>query len=170
MTNDDYDPGPLYEPPSYRRRRQSRGEQDDAWAAADEEDFYDDGADIEDYAAGYVDHERTRQQERADAPENWQDGEQWSSSVNRARARGQYPRRANYDRDAVYGRSPTHYRDRMKRGEYGEYHTAHRAPYESASGSKRGLHIPFWQVLLIVSLVLGALLAAALACITILLL
>ena len=156
MSNDDYDPGPPYEPPSYRRRRQRKGEHDDAWAAADEDDFYDDGVEIEDLAAGYVWDDKQRERGR-------------SNSRSRHDAR--------YNRGDVYRRSPSHYRDRMKRGEYGEYRAdAHPdkpkrgpLPYESSPGQNWGTNIPFWQIVILVTLALLAFLAVALACVTLLL-
>jgi hypothetical protein len=198
MGHDEYDPGTPHDPPPYRRRRQRRDEIDDGWAAADEDDYYDDGVEIEDLAAGYVDHEQREQRrrhtestERDHIPDpdvdpgssGWTDDDRWSPSVERVRERGRlgsqahrrqrYGRDVGYDRADVYGRSPTYYLDRMRRGEYGEYRDKPKrgvSPYESSPGQGWGLTIPFWQIMIIVVLALFALLAAALACISVLML
>ncbi len=128
MGNNEYDPGTPYDPsPRRRRRRREWNEQDDAWAAADEDDFYDDGVEIEDLAAGYLWDDEKLDPDSPPVPD-WHDGENWSPPVERARERSRsrhprYNRGAQVDRDNVYSRSPTYYRDRMKRGEYGEFHS-----------------------------------------------
>ncbi len=103
------------------------------------------------------------------------------SSVRRVRDRR--PPAARYDYAPLTDRydphrSPTYHRDRARRIEYGEYYDPQRTvppeatrrsyPASFAQGGVRGL--PYWQILAIVLLSVLALLAAALACASVLLL
>ena len=53
----------------------------------------------------------------------------------------------------MYDRSPTHYRDRMKRGEYGEYREKPKRPPAHAGASypiyRTASGIPLWQVMMV---------------------
>lgn len=131
-----YDPGDLYDsPPSRRRRRAYRRESefDDAWAAADEDDAYDDAVEIEDLAAGYLWEDRDRLGMERDTPDD------------RPVALGPLP--------------PSARRLRARR----------RPPRDARVLPERGPAsppnpLPFWAILLLVILGIGAMIAVGLAC------
>ena len=170
----DYDPGTPHDPPPHRRRRQSDSEHDDAWAAADEDDLADPGADIEDLAAGYQweDRDPHGRERSPDEPIQYPydiAGDR-TAPAGRRRWRAPIPHsartRQRHDRDNVYADSPSYHRDRAKRGEFGEFVDSPRRRRESAPGPMQslGLTIPYWQILIVVILAIFAVLAAVLAC------
>ncbi len=191
-----YDPGEPYEPPSHRRRRQRYDAADDGWAAADEDDLDDDGVEIEDLAPGYVDHEQDGRRYDDDGsdwtppPYSRRRARDYPadrrSRYDREPRGGRKPRaesRSRYGHRSPYGDNRTYHRDRASRGEYGEYHDerrygeypakrkreSDRTDYPADYGLLGGMQgIPFWQILLVVSLAVFALFAAALACASIL--
>lgn len=169
----DYDPGMPYEPPPYRRRKQRYGAEDDAWAAASEDAYYDEDFAPGELAAGYVDHELDERWARAD------DDDGWTPPPYRGRSRRRswrdQPRapRPRYDHRPLYPDSPTYHRDRARRGEYGMHYDKPKrgAPVSTYSPLReRVAGIPFWQILVVVILGIVALLATMLACVSILLL
>ncbi len=151
-----YDPGEPYDgPPPRRRRRDYRheSEEDDAWAAASEDARDADGLSVEDLAAGYVWEDRDRYGVDHDAPDD--------DNAALPRPHRDDPRR--------YTRSPSYHRDRARRGEYAEYWGTPAPPKpkrERSAASRQD--IPFWQILILVILVLFAVLAVTLACASVL--
>lgn len=150
-----YDPGDLYEsrPPRRRREYRREGESDDAWAAADQDQLDGQGADIEDLAAGYL----------------WEDDERYGvkgQSVQRPADRAALPP------PTYQGRARRSYRPRRASsltawlGGRGASPGSPRRGPSPASGPVQ--HIPYWQILLIVTLGMLALLVTVLACAAIL--
>jgi len=139
----EYDPGDLYEPPPPRKRRRPylrENELDDAWAAAAEDDAFDDAVEIEDLAAGYVWDDRDRlgvERDSADVPGDLPPGlGPLPPSTRRAR-----PRR----------RSVSPARSALPRPD--------REPAPPPGG------LPFWGILILVILAIAALIAVGLACV-----
>jgi hypothetical protein len=143
-----YDPGDLHEPPPPRKRRRRsylrESELDDAWAAAAEDDAFDDAVEIEDLAAGYVWEDRDRLGVERDPPAD-DPGDSPAGlgplppSVRRGRPRR---RAASLARAALPQPDPD--------------------PAPSPGG------MPFWGILLLVILGIGALIAFGLACVFVL--
>jgi len=149
-----YDPGDLYEgrPPRRRREYRRESESDDAWAAADQDQLDGQGADIEDLAAGYL----------------WEDDERYGvkgHSVQRPADLGPLP--------------PPTYQGHVRRQR--PRSTSSLAAWLGIRGSSPGSprrgaspasgpapHVPYWQVLLVVTLGMLALLVTVLACAAIL--
>lgn len=144
-----YDPGDLYDPPPRRRRPYGQeNEIDDAWAAADEDDLDDPGADIEDLAAGY----------------HWEERDQYGlghSDTEPAPDLGPLPsrppRRGHFRPPVTPVPSVPARRDPGPR--------RLNAPGRLAP---QPFHMPFWQILLLVILGVMALFAVVLAVVSVL--
>ncbi len=145
---DDFEPGDLgnlYDtPPPRKRRRRARwreSELDDAWAAADEDDAYDDALELEDLAAGYVWEDRDRLGVEPDPLDGQPD--------ERPAGLGPLPvspRRGHPRRRVV---SPT----RASRPQ------PDREPVPVPGP------VPWWGIVLLVTLAIGAVIAIGLACV-----
>jgi hypothetical protein len=141
----EHDPGDLYEPPPPRKRRRRsylrENELDDAWAAAAEDDAFDDAVEIEDLAAGYVWDDRDRLGVERDSADD--------DSGDLPSGLGPLPpsaRRAHPHRRSVSpARSALPQRDRE--------------PAPPPGG------LPFWGILMLVILAIAALIAVGLACV-----
>jgi hypothetical protein len=85
---------------------------------------------------------------------------------------GVVPRRRHYRSrrmSSAYYDSPTYHRDRTHQGEYAEYVDKPKRDWtEPMRQQVPGLHVPYWQILILVILGLVAVLAVALACVSIL--
>jgi hypothetical protein len=162
-----YDPGEPYDGPPPRRRRPYRRESefDDAWAAADEDDVYDDHVEIEDLAAGYLWEERDRYGVEQDEPASRRQPDlgPLPPSAQRFYERRHVSRRnlphQTVDRDQLYANSPSYRKSQRN--------TIDRALARLDTDDSRlpGVlsHIPFWGILLLVLLGFVALLVAILA-------
>jgi hypothetical protein len=147
MRRNEYDPGMPYDPPP-RRRRPLGDEYDDAWAGGDDDDIFDDGA-------GYSWEDPAHGARRHDLPEP-------EIPLSRRRYRSRRAYRPPYGR-------PTYHRDHARYGEYGEYYEKPKRDLSSDTGwYGTGLHIPFWQILILVILGLTAFLVTMLACVSVL--
>lgn len=144
---DDFEPGDLgnlYDTPPPRKRRRARwreSELDDAWAAADEDDAYDDAVELEDLAAGYVWEDRDRLGVEPDPLDGQPD--------ERPAGLGPLPvspRRGRPRRRVV---SPT----RASRSQ------PDREPFPVPGP------VPWWGIVLLVTLAIGAVIAIGLACV-----
>jgi len=144
---DDFEPGDLgnlYDTPPPRKRRRARwreSELDDAWAAADEDDAYDDAVELEDLAAGYVWEDRDRLGVERDPLDDQPDERPAGLGPLPAS-----PRRGRLRRRAV---SPTR---------------ASRPQPDRESVPVPG-PVPWWGIVLLVTLAIGAVIAIGLACV-----
>ncbi|HEX3051785.1 MAG TPA: hypothetical protein VHP83_14095 [Aggregatilineaceae bacterium] len=176
----DYDPGSPFDDYDQRRRRSRRrrteNEIDDAWAAADQDDLYDDAAEIEDLAAGYVD-------DRLRPPRDSMNTEQISlrdlgpikGAARRLqeRTRHQPPRqeriRRHYDPEEAYADSPSYQAnkrnilDRVLDPISGEINYTPSKPKRGVPSNARP-PLPVWGIAMLVILGLVALLVVVFAC------
>ncbi|RPI99757.1 MAG: hypothetical protein EHM39_05965 [Chloroflexi bacterium] len=166
---DEYDPGNLDDPRPRRRGRRFEDEYDDAWAGGEEDADWDD-------PAGSL-WENPRQAARDEADEDvspitprrrrYRSRRLSSNYYDNPATRPDRARRDRYDSEA--NNSPTYYRDRAHRGEYGEFYEKPKRDLREPSGLPGPLaNIPFWQILMLVILGLMAFLAVMLACVSLL--
>ncbi len=167
---DENDPGDINDPQPRRRGRRFEDEYDDAWAAGDED------ADFDDPAGSLWENPQP------DAREEEADDKFSPITPRRRRFRSRrlssnyyenpatQPDRSLRDRsDTEAYNSPTYYRDRAHRGEYGEYYEKPKREIREPSGLPGPLaNIPYWQILILVILGLMAFLAVMLACVSLL--
>jgi len=176
----DYDPGSPYDDYDQRRRRSRRrrmeNEIDDAWAAADQDDLYDDAAEIEDLAAGYIDDRlrppadsmNTEQIELRDLGPIKGAARRLQERTRRQPSREERIRR-RYDPEEAYADSPSYHAnkrnilDRVLDPISGEINYSSSKPKRGVPNGARP-PLSLWVIVMLVIFGLVALLVVVFAC------